>query len=182
MSGEGAAAIPRPVGARRFPCTAGGEVARGRRRLRLLLLGLTVLMVATGAVALRLGRTGPAIWAWLVAIGPWLAWRMSSDVDLLWLEVRGGVLTIRMRWRRERLALAGATARRLTPEETAHLARLASTGGVVAGTGGYESHLLGELDLYASDFAHAVLLEAGERRMVVTPDDPEGFIAAAGQA
>ena len=162
----------------RFPCTPGGAVAHGRRRLRLLLLGLALLMLAIGIAAFAAGRIGAGIFAWLVALGPWIAWRMSSDVELRRLDVEDGILTIWMRWRRERLPLAGAAARRLTAEETEHLGRLASTGGVVAGTGGYESRLLGELDLYASDLANAILLELPERRLVVTPDDPDAFVAA----
>jgi hypothetical protein len=164
--------------AARFPCTPGGAVARGRRRLRLLLLGLAALMVAVGAAAAATDRIGAGIWAWLAALLPLLAWRMSSDVELLWLELQPGTLTVRMRWRRERLPLAGATARRLTPEEAAHLERLATAGGVVASIGGFESHLLGELDLYASDLSHAVLIELPDQRLVVTPDDPNAFLAA----
>ncbi len=162
----------------RFACTPGGAVARGRRRLRRFLLGLSLFMLAVGAVALVFKQIGGGLLAWVVAVVLWIAWRMSSDAELLWLELDRGMLTIRMRWQRERVPLGGATARRLTPEETAHLERLASTGGVVAGSGGFESHLLGELDLYASDLAHAVLVELPERRLVVTPDDPDGFVAA----
>ena len=58
------------------------------------------------------------------------------------------------------------------------LESLATSGGVAAGTGGFESHLLGEIDLYASDLAHAVMVDLGERRLIVTPDDPEGFLEA----
>jgi hypothetical protein len=135
-------------------------------------------MVAVGAAAAASGRIGPAIWAWLAALLPLLAWRMNSDVELLWLELQPGTLTVRMRWRRERLPLASATARRLTPDETTHLERLATAGGVVAGIGGFESHLLGELDLYASNLANAVLIELSDQRLVVTPDDPDAFLAA----
>ncbi len=153
-------------------------MARGRRRLRLFLLGLAVLMLVVATAAFWSGRTGAGVLSLFVALGPWIAWRMSSDVELRRLEVEDGVLTIWMRWRRERVPLDGAAARRLAAEETAHLERLASTGGVVAGTGGYESRLLGELDLYASDLGNAVLLELPERRLVVTPDDPDAFVAA----
>jgi hypothetical protein len=108
-----------------------------------------------------------------------MAWRMSGDLDLLGLDLADGRLTIQMRRRRERFTLEGAAARRLTAEEIAHLERLATNGGVTAGTGGFESHLLGELDLYATDLANAVLVDLGEEaRLVVTPDDPEGFLEA----
>jgi len=167
---------------RRFPCTAGGAIARGRRRLRGLLVGLALLMAGVGAATLAFGRIGAGVLALLVALAAWTAWRMSGDLDPLWLELEGDRLAIQMRRRRERFPVAGAAARRLDPDETAHLERLATSGGVTAGSGGFESHRLGELDLYASDLAHAVLVELPERRLVVTPDDPEGFVAAVGGA
>jgi hypothetical protein len=74
--------------------------------------------------------------------------------------------------------VAGSEARRLTAEETAHVEGLATTGGVAAGSGGFESHRLGEIEIFASDFAHAVLIDLGETRLIVTPDDAEGFLAA----
>jgi hypothetical protein len=162
----------------RFPCTPGGAILRGRRRLRSLLLGLAALMLAVGAITMAFGRIGVGFLAWLVALIPWTAWRMSGDLDLFWLELAGGRLAIQMRRRRERFAAAGAQGRRLTAEEIGHLERLATTGGVTAGTGGFESHLLGELDLYAGDLANAVLVDLGERRLIVTPDDPPGFLQA----
>lgn len=163
---------------RRFPCTPGGAILRGRRRLRLLLVGLTVLMLAVALAAGAAGRIGPALISLVVALIPWTAWRMSGDLDPFWLETGGGWLGVQMRRRRERFAAAGASGRRLTAVEIAHLETLATSGGVAAGTGGFESHLLGEIDLYASDLAHAVMLDLGERRLIVTPDDPEGFLEA----
>jgi hypothetical protein len=167
--------------ARRFTCTPGGAILRGRTRLRRLLVGLALMLVAAAVLFwLNLlirggGPWWPGLFALLAAAVPWMAWRMSGDLDLLGLDVEGGRLTIRMRRRAERYNLADATARRLAPEEIAHLERLATNGGVTAGTGGFESHLLGELDLYATDLANAVLVDLGETRLIVTPDDPEGF-------
>jgi Bacterial PH domain len=171
---------------RRFTCTPGGAILRGQRRLRRLLIGLTLVMVAAAGIFwlnLLLGTLKgiswwPGLFALLGAAVPWTAWRMSGDLDLLGLELDGGRLVIQMRRRRERFALSGAAARRLTPEEIEHLERLATNGGVTAGTGGFESHLLGEFDLYASDLANAVLVDLGETRLIVTPDDPDGFLEA----
>ena len=166
------------MSARRFPCTPGGAILRGRRRLRALLVGLSLLMVVVAVAAWIAGRLWPGVLALLVAAIAWTAWRMSGDLDPLWLELDAGWLTVQMRRRRERFAVSADHARRLTPEEIAHVEGLASAGGVAAGSGGFESHRLGEIDLYASDFAHAVLLESGDSRLVVTPDEPEELLAA----
>lgn len=164
----------------RFPCTPGGAVLRGRRRLTTLLVGLAGLMVVVAGLTWIAGRFWPGLLAFLVALIPWTAWRMSGDLDPFWLDLEGGWLAVQMRRRRERFAVAGAEARRLTPEEIAHLETLTTSGGVSAGTGGFESHRLGEFDLYASDLARAVLVDLGETRLIVTPDDPEGFLQALG--
>lgn len=166
---------------RRFPCTPGGAVLRGRLRLRRLLVGLTLLMIAVAVLTWIGGQRWPAVLALLVAAVPWTAWRMSGDLDLLWLELGGGYLTIQMRRRRERFPIAGAAARRLTPEEIEHLERLATSGGVTAGTGGFDSRFLGEIDLYACDLSHGVLVDLGENRLIVTPYDPESFLQALGR-
>ena len=164
----------------RFPCTPGGAVVRGRSRLRFLLLGLAILMVAVAIATWIVGRFWPGLIALLVAFIPWTAWRMSGDLDTFWLDVDKSYLTIQMRRRRERFPLGGAEVRRLTPEEIEHLERLATSGGVTAGTGGFDSRLLREIDLYASNFANAVLVDLGESRLVVTPDNPEGLLEALG--
>jgi hypothetical protein len=162
----------------RFECAPGGVILAGRRRLRTLLVGLTLFMVAVAAATWIAGRFWPGLLALLVAAIPWTAWRMSGDLDPLWLELGDGWLTVQMRRRRERFPVSGAAARRLTSEETAHLEGLASAGGLTAGSGGFESHLLGEIDLHASDFSHAVLVDLGESRLIVTPDAPDELLAA----
>ena len=162
----------------RFPCSPGGAILRGRRKLRALLVGLTLLMIAVAVATWIAGRFWPGLIALAVASIPWTAWRMSGDLDLFWLDLEGGWLTVQMRRRRERFPVSGAAARRLEADEIEHLERLATTGGVTAGSGGFESHRLGEIDVYASDLSRAVLVDLGESRLVVTPDDPEGFLAA----
>ena len=177
------------AGGVRFACTPGGAIARGRRRLRLLFLALALVLLLAGGFAWATGRHWPAFLAWALALVPWTAWRMSGDLEPVWLDLvfgsggSGGgrgetTLLVQMRRRHERLPLEGAAARLLTPEEVAHVERLATAGGIVAGSGGFDSRLLGEIDLYASDLAHAVLVDVGESRLVVTPDDPEAFLAA----
>jgi hypothetical protein len=166
------------MSARRFPCTPGGAVLRGRLRLRWLLVGLTVLMIVVAVLTWLAGQRWPAVLALLVAGVPWTAWRMSGDLDTFWLDVDNSYLAIQMRRRRERFPLGGAEVRRLDPEEIEHLERLATSGSVTAGTGGFDSRLLGEIDLYASNFSNAVLVDLGERRLVVTPDNPDGLLEA----
>ena len=85
---------------------------------------------------------------------------------------------IQMRRQRRVVPLTGVRSRRLSPEEIEHLTRLATAARITAGTGGFDSHQLGEIDLYASNLDNAVLLQAEESGTVVTPDDAGGFLAA----
>lgn len=161
---------------RRFECTTGGAIAGGRRTLARLLLGLCLVMIATAVPVWMADRKMPALLCLAVAFVLWTTWRMSGDLDIFWLEVTPETLVLRMRRQRLSLPLLAPRARALTADERAHAIRLASNGLLVAGTGGFDSHLLGEFNLHASDLANAVLVDTGDSRVVVTPDDPAGFL------
>jgi hypothetical protein len=163
----------------RFACTPSGVIASSRRRFSTFLLVLAFVMaVATLAMALA-ERIVPALLAAGVGLVVGMAWRMSRELSLQWLEISNGQLTVQTASVRFEVPLEGATVRALETEEIAHVRRLASTAGLVAGVGGFDSHLLGEFDLYASNLDHAVLVDCGEERFVVTPDNPQEFLAAA---
>lgn len=162
----------------RFLCSSGGAIGRGRRRLRWLLGGLACFLLAAAVGAMVAGRLAPGLIAIVATAVPLYAWRTASDHETLWLEIVDRQLDIRMRWRRRQVPLAGAAARQLDANEIRDLERLATLGGITAGSGGFESRRLGEIELYASDLRNAVLVEAGEERLVVTPDEAESFVAA----
>lgn len=159
-----------------FRCSPGGRVAAGRRRLKGLLAAMSLLMLAVAAATLWAGRTVPALLAGAVAAVALFILRMSGDLEPLWLEITPDLLTVQTRRRWLRVPLPPLTARRLRADEIRHLEGLATAGGVVTGSGGFDSHRLGEFDLYASNLANAVLVEGEENRVVVTPDQPEEFL------
>ena len=151
-------------------------MAAGRRRLKGLLWAVALLMVAVAAVTLWTDRLIPALLAGAVAAVALFTLRMSGDLEPLQLEVAPDLLTVQTRRRWLRLPLPPTSARRLRADEIGHVEGLATAGGVVAGSGGFDSHRLGEFDLYASDLANAVLVETEEMRVVLTPDHPERFL------
>jgi hypothetical protein len=160
-----------------FACTVGGTLARSRRRLRRLLQALAAILLAAGAIAAATDRAGAGVVAAVAAFLPILALGMSGDLDVQELELAPGELVVRMRRRVQRLALVEPRGRSLTDDERRHLEGLVSAGGFTAGTGGVDSHRLGEVEIHASDFDHALLVETGEERLVLTPDEPERFLA-----
>jgi hypothetical protein len=167
-----------PAEALRFTCTGGGAIERGRRRLRGFLLALALVCLAV-SVAAWFARAFPALLAAAAGILALFARRMSADLDPLWLEIEGDTMAIQMKRQRHTISLAGLDCRRLDEDEIAHLRSLATSAGITAGTGGFDSHRLGEIDLYASDLGNAILLQGDESGTVVTPDDPAAFLAAA---
>jgi hypothetical protein len=177
-----------------FRCTPGGAIAAGRRRVRRLLLGAAVLMLGLGIAVMIAGRWGPAILCGGVAFLCFFAWQMSGDLDPFWLALVPGELTVQMRRQRASLPLNNVTARRLTPQESAHLASLTSAAGVIFASASYESRLLGSFDLHATDLERAVMIETDvpqaerddddddRRRWIITPDDPDQFLEALGSS
>lgn len=164
--------------ASRFSCTLGGSIASSQRRLKALLLGMGMIMLIAAIVVLAKGRVVAALLALAVALVARLAWRMSVDMTPVWLETPPRALTLRTRSRQLEVALQGASARALTADEIAHLEQLVAAGGFVVSTGGFDSHLLGEFDLYASNIENGVLVEAEEQRLILTPDEPARFLEA----
>lgn len=164
--------------ARRFACSEGGELARKRRRRRAALVGVSVLTWALALVTLWQGRTGPAVLAAGAALLTWAAQRWSRELDLLWVEVKDDTLVMRTKRRLLDFPLTGARARRLSHGEVEHLEGLARYASPFLASASYDSHLLGEFDLYGTRLGNAVLVSSGEDQVVVTPDDPQAFLDA----
>lgn len=122
------------------------------------------------------GRLIPGMIAAIVACVIGLAWRMSNDLRPRRLTLEPALMLIETPRQLIPVRIEGAQIRPLEPEEIEHLESLASAGGFVAGSGGFDSRLLGEFDLYASDFAHALFVQAMEGRYIVTPDRPANFL------
>lgn len=163
---------------RTFACSRDGAIAAGQRRLARVFALLGAALVLAAAFAFATGQILAGLIALLLAFAVFVIHRMSRELDPTELVIEGNTLTIFMRHALRRLPLEGSTVRRLTQAEIEHLSKLASSGGFVASAGGFDSHLLGEFDLYASRIENAVLLETEDGRVVVTPDQPETFSAA----
>lgn len=113
-----------------------------------------------------------------LGFGVFIVYRMSRELDVSELRIEDDTLVVVMRRALRRLPLANSHARRLDRTDVEHLEGLTSLGGFVAGSGGFDSHRLGEFDLYASRLDHSVLVETEDGRVIVTPDDPEDFLQA----
>ena len=103
---------------------------------------------------------------------------MSGDLETTKLWIQGSDLVVQTRRYLLRRPISNASGRLLDASEIDHLRRLVSTGVFMATSGGFDTRLLGEFDLYATDLDNAVLVELDDDRLIVTPDDPEVFLRA----
>ena len=124
------------------------------------------------------GRVFPGLLALGVALMILMAWRMGTDLVPREIWLQGETMTLLTAGRLITVPIEGATARKLDRAEIEHIERLASAGGIITGTGGFDSHKLREFDLYASDLENALLVHGPGGRMVLTPDEPDAFLAA----
>ena len=162
---------------RRFACTLGGSIQRGRVWLLRSYFVIAALMLGAAVLTWPRGSwLGLFLEVSLLLVCLWIL-RATGGLVPRWIEIDDDSLRLLTRSSLIRMPVAGATARRLSDSERRHLEGLA-TNWIALPSGGFDSRLLGEFDLYASNFENAVLVEAHDIRMVVTPDDPDGFIAA----
>ena len=146
-------------------------------RLKWLFTALAGAMLLAVMVAWATGRFIPGLIAVAVAGVVGLAWRMSNDLRPRQLRLEPGVMQIETPRQRIAVPIEGAQIRPLEPAEIEHLENLTSAGGFVAGSGGFDSRYLGEFDLYASDFAHALFIQGPGGRFIVSPDETVEFLA-----
>lgn len=165
----------------KFVCSSGGSVEADRRKLQWGLVTLALAVFAVAGLLFVRGVVGSALILTLVGVMTVYAARMARDLDLLWIELDpgGGDEALVLQLRRRRLARpAPRSARTLTAEENEHLKQLTRWSGFQVATGGYESRMLGEIEVYTSNLDRPVLLELTEEALVVTPDEPDRLVTA----
>lgn len=163
---------------RSFSSTPDGVVAASQRRLGWMFSAMALALFGASAFALLTRQFFAAVIALILAFGVFIIHRMSRELDVTELIVENGGVSIYMRHALRTLPLEDSRMRRLDDDEIAHLESLTSTGGFAAGAGGFDSHRLGEFDLYASRLENAILLETTDGRVILTPDEPDEFMSA----
>ena len=93
-------------------------------------------------------------------------------------SVRDGRLLVhRLGWA-TRFALTQLSAFEATPHATMGSIRLLGNGGLFCFIGLYRNSVIGRYRAYLTDPANAVVLAFGDRKIVVSPDDPPAFVEA----
>jgi hypothetical protein len=141
-----------------------------------LLLPLPGVLIALGSSALGMS-----------AIPPWAGWPLAA-VPLLTLGlsaafmVRGYILTDvslsikRLGWE-TRLDLSRLNSATVDPEALQRSVRIFGNGGLFSFTGWFRNKKLGSYRVFATDAKRAVVLRFAGKTIVLTPDDPQKFVA-----
>ncbi len=121
-----------------------------------------------------------------------LAWVLPSPASLILVGVvvlaaafsvrgyslRGGQLLIhRLGWA-TRLELSGLKSAEFAPDVTVGSIRTFGIGGLFAFVGQFRNATLGNYRAYVTDSAKTVVLEWEDRKVVISPHEPDSFVAA----
>ena len=74
------------------------------------------------------------------------------------------------------MPLAGLQQVTVDPKATKRSLRSFGNGGFFSFTGWYYNKQLGKYRMFATDLERTVVLHFADRRVVMTPDDPEAFV------
>jgi hypothetical protein len=159
------------------PPDAAGQVEFGApwgRLLKAISLGMTALLLAIAATALSRPGTSPAVGVAVTAtvVGLLLACALFT--------IRGYVLTPDALWIRrllwfDRVRLEGLRDVIADSQAIRWSLRLWGNGGLFSFSGWFRNRRLGFYRMFATDLRKVVILDFGNRRIAVTPDDPARF-------
>ncbi|HEY4092967.1 MAG TPA: PH domain-containing protein [Luteibacter sp.] len=142
-------------------------------------IGIFTVVIVVIAVAFVMDRDGPATMGVPLAGILTLALALTYGISPLRYEMGGGRLVIRRQVGRTTVELRGAIIR-ADSEAFKGMIRVFGNGGFFAFDGLFYSRHLGMVKVAARHRDHGVVIQPpGGRKLVVSPDDPQAFIAAA---
>jgi hypothetical protein len=124
--------------------------------------------------------TGPrsGLWLLLMVVLPLVVLLSTSLFAVRGYSLRGETLSIqRLGWHTT-IPLHQLQAATIDPQVMEQSLRLWGNGGLFAFVGRFRNRRLGTYYAYATKLDHAVVLTLPQRRLVVTPDDPQRFVRA----
>lgn len=121
-----------------------------------------------------------AAWLWLPAAVCGLIPLVTAFFVVRGYDVRRGeILVQRLVWR-TRIPLPGLRSAVIDPDAMKRAIKTMGNGGFFCWTGWFRNKRLGAFRAFVTDPARSVVLDFGDRRLVVSPDRPEAFVAALG--
>lgn len=148
-----------------------------------LMTALSGLVVVAGIVIPQLALSGRSEEAWARWLVPTILLVVFGVTSLF--SVRGFVVTGRELWIhrlfwRTRFPLHELKQAYVDPGAMKGSIRLAGNGGFLAFTGWFRNKKLGIYRAFVTDPALCVVMEFKRRKILVSPENPEGFVRALG--
>lgn len=142
-------------------------------------LSLPGLAMVFGTGAFARGLSAIPFWAVILLTAvPLLTMLISAAFMVRGYVLTDGFLTIkRLGWETS-LNLARLASATVDPNSPLGSIRLFGNGGFFAFSGWYRNKKLGVYHLYATDMKKAVVIRFSDKTVVISPDDPEKFVAA----
>ena len=123
-------------------------------------------------------KTGPA--AWLVTIILPLTLFITALFAVRGYELKGQTLLIqRLLWQ-TKIDLKNIQSASVAPEAFKKAIKTLGNGGLFSFSGYFWSKSLGKFKCYVTDSNRSVLLEIDGKKIVISPDSPDGFVRALG--
>lgn len=135
---------------------------------------LTFVSLLLAAVAVGMGWIGA--WVGVVLLASIVA--VAAGLAVRGYAVEPGVVVVLRPGWETRIPLARLDSATAEPDAFRRAIRTWGIGGPFAFVGRFRSKTVGGFSAYATDGACSVVLRWPDRTVVVTPDDPESFVAA----
>lgn len=120
-------------------------------------------------------------WAWLLALLPLLLLPGAALFIIRSYTIEPNILAIqRLLWT-TRLPLSGLQSAEVRPDVMRGSLRLFGNGGMLSITGLYRNRALGNYRAFVTDLKRTVVLRFPKRTVVVSPENPEQFVAEISQ-
>jgi hypothetical protein len=103
----------------------------------------------------------------------------SFGFRIRYYEINSGNLIVKTGFSEQAFSLQGLESARVQERPFAGARKVAGMGGVWSYYGSFRSSSLGEFHAYAGSTSSGVLLSWPDKKVLVTPEDSAGFIAAA---
>ena len=148
-----------------------------------LATGATVLIIVTAIVVPQLALASRPAPLWVRILVPGLLvsiFGVAALFSVRGFTVKGRELWVQRTFWQTRLSLENLKSAHVDSKAMEGSFRMAGNGGFLAITGWFRSRKLKNYRAFVTDPGRAVVLEFRDRRIVVSPDDPSGFVRALG--
>jgi hypothetical protein len=138
----------------------------------------SLLLVSVASIPLFTGPAGNIFWILIMTVMP-LAILFISSLFMIrgFVLTKDGLIVKRLMWN-NRIDLSGLLTAYADPDATKRSIRTFGNGGMFSFTGRFHNKTLGSYRAFATNFKNIVVLRFPDKTIVVTPAQPDRFVAA----